>query len=134
MRQTFIGATGLALVAALVAISIGCGSSSPTSPKTTTETYSGTLTANTTNVVYFSTSAGGTLTATLTSITPVVTIGVGLGSAIGGACALQYANESFTQGTVWTTSVSGAGSFCLTIYDTGNVVQSTAYTVTLVHP
>ena len=85
----------------------------------------------------FSASSGGDVTVTLNSLSPLSTITVGIGLGISpatGLCNLQYSQETFKVGAVWETTLNAKGSYCVAIYDIGQVAQNTNYTLTVKHP
>jgi hypothetical protein len=84
----------------------------------------------------FTTQAAGTVTATLTSLSPdsTVTIGLALGTWNGSACQIVLANDSAIQGTVVTGTVSGIGNLCVWVHDVGMLADLTTFVVTVVHP
>jgi hypothetical protein len=108
---------------------------SPTSPATT-ETFEGTLNPNGAKTFPFTVLAAGTVTATLTTVSPdaSVAIGLALGTWNGAACQIVLANDSATQGTVVTGSASAAGNLCTRVYDVGNLTDVASFVVTVVHP
>jgi hypothetical protein len=121
---------------ALLASSVGCGSS-PTAPgQPVTDTFPGVLPAGNTNIYTFTTTAGGSITITLVSLSPVVTVEVNLGAVVNGGCNVEYANTGFTMGTQWVTSVNLAGTYCFSIDDLNlnNAPATLTYTFTVLHP
>jgi hypothetical protein len=135
-----------ALLCALGALAIACGSSSnPTTPTpvTTTDTFTGSVNQNGAKTHQFSTVAAGQVVATLKTVGPDATkpIGFAIGTfstdATGnGICQLVDAADIAIQGAVLTASASTAGKYCVRIYDTGSVTAATpfTYTITVVHP
>ena len=126
------------VLTALVA-GAACGSSSTTpttpTPTTTTETFTGTLNTNGAVSHPFSAAAAGTVTVTATTLDPVATIGLALGTWNGVACQIVIANDAATMGTTVTGTVTAAGSLCARVYDAaGSVTDPVAYTLTVVHP
>ena len=122
---------------------IGCGGEdpfeTPTNPgpaPTVTETFSGDLGRNGARTHNFSTSASGSVTATLTTLAPdsALVIGFSLGTWNGSFCNIVLANDAATQGTVVSGGVSSFGSLCVRIYDVGNVTEQVSYEITVVHP
>jgi hypothetical protein len=130
----------------VVALALGfwaCGNkstttspTSPTTPTTTTETFEGTLNPNGAKTFPFTIQAAGTVTATLTTVSPdaSVAIGLALGTWNGTACQIVLANDSATQGAVVIGSVSTAGSLCTRVYDVGNLTDVASFVVTVEHP
>jgi hypothetical protein len=111
-----------------------------TTTPTTTETFSGTLNMNGAATYPFTAGAGGTVTATLTSVAPdsTVPIGLSLGSWTGSSCQLSssIANDSATQGAVVTGTVTAAATLCARVYDVGKVpaAQPVNFSVSIAHP
>jgi ABC-type nitrate/sulfonate/bicarbonate transport system permease component len=133
-------ATRAAALACAAALLGACGSSTtPTTPTPTqvTDTLTGTVTQNGANTQTFTANAGGTVTATLTDLQPVdtVTIGFSIGTTIGTICQATLANDAATKGFSFTATAATAGTYCVRVYDVGNVTADTPvnYTVTVVH-
>lgn len=107
----------------------------PTAPATVTETFSGTLDRNGATTHSFTTD-GGTVTATLTTVSPdsETVVGVSLGTWNGLACQIVIANDRATQGTVVIALASGSGNLCVRVYDATGLIQATSYEVQVVHP
>ena len=108
----------------------------PTPPPTTTVSFSGTVNRNGGVTHDFATQASGTVTATLTALSPdsALVIGLALGTWNGAVCQIVLPNDRATQGTVVTGGVSALGALCVRIYDVGNIVDPVAYEITVVHP
>lgn len=110
---------------------------SPTTP-TVTETFTGTLTRNGASSTAFSATAGGTVTATLTTLEPdgTIPVGLSLGAWTGSACQVSgISNDAAVQGTVVTGTVTSAAALCVRIYDAAEKVSGTMnYTITVAHP
>jgi len=132
------------LVFSLAALAASCGDSTPTptspgTPSSTTETFTGTLTRNGAQTHQFGASAAGLITATLTTLTPdssaVVGLSLGTWNALSNVCQNILANDSATQGTVLTGNVSTTSALCVRIADsTGALPQPESYTITVSHP
>ena len=106
---------------------------------TVTQTFAGTLTRNGGDTYQFSSLSRGTITATLTILTPdgSLPIGVSIGTwnISTSSCQIILANDNATLGTSIVGSVSGVGDLCLRVYDAkGNVTTSQDYSVDVVHP
>ena len=101
-----------------------------------TETFSGDLGRNGARTHSFSTSASGSVTATLTALAPdsALVVGFSLGTWNGSVCNVVLANDAATQGTVVTGGVSSFGSLCVRVYDVGNITGQISYEVTVAHP
>lgn len=107
----------------------------PTTTVTTTETFTGTINPNGAATHSFVVTGGGTVTATLTTIAPADAVaGLSLGTWNGTGCQIVLANDNALLGNTVTGTVSSLGTLCVRISDTGKLVGSTDYTVTVVHP
>jgi len=121
---------------------VGCGDDTPDTPTqptppTVTDTFSGTLNANSGRTHQFAAAASGDVTATLTSLAPdsALRIGVSLGTWNGAACQIIVANDNATQSSQVVGRITTVGgSFCVRLYDVGNITQSISYEVQVVHP
>jgi hypothetical protein len=128
------------LVLVVLVAGAACGSKTPTTPTTptpttTTETFTGTLNKNGAVSHSFSVTVAGTVTVTATTLDPVATIGLALGTWNGVACQVVIANDAATMGTTVPGTATAAGSLCARIYDAaGTVTNPVAYTLTAVHP
>jgi hypothetical protein len=112
-----------------------CGSpAAPSAP--VTESLGGLLQPTGLNVHPFTAGAAGDVSITLTTIDalPAASLGIGLGTFEGGSCNVQYSYAGFKVGTLWTTAVGNKGSYCLAVYDTGQVTVKVNYAIKLVHP
>jgi hypothetical protein len=142
-----------AVLAALVALTAGCGTTTTTptpTPAQNTETFSGTLTPANSVVHSFTTLTGGAVKATLTSIGPdaTQTIGFSMGTynSTTGVCTVVFDNPAALQTTaVFNATASTIGFYCVRVYDNGNVKTLTdagtvsdsnpfTFTITVVHP
>jgi hypothetical protein len=132
------------LLCAIGALTPACGdTTTPAKPTPTpvTEPFSGTLTTNGAFTHQFSVTAAGTVTVTLTTVSPDATVAIGfqLGTwnSISLTCQAVISNDAALQGAVETGNAVTAGTFCVRIYDaTGTVKADTPvnYTVTVTHP
>jgi hypothetical protein len=117
----------------------GCSGSptQATAASTVTATFTGTLNQQGSNVYPFSVSQAGDVTATLTSVGPLTTLAIGFGigsyDSSTSTCALLTEDDNARQGDV----LGGAaqpGSYCVEVFDVGNVQTSATYSVQVVHP
>jgi hypothetical protein len=140
---TLHGSVLPALVAVLLATATGCGSdtTSPTaaSPATTTDTFKGTIAQSGTATNSFTVSATGTVTISLTAVSPLATmsLGVGIGTWDGTTCGTSMSsNTDARAGKTALAGTANAGNYCVRVYDSGNVPAdwSVDYTVEVVHP
>jgi len=139
MRRSF-GGVVLMLIVALAAA--GCDPADPTTPTTptppvvpVTETFAGALTVNGAVTYFFSAGTAGSVTATLTALSPeTVEVGLALGTWNGVICQVVLANDKAIQGSVVTGSVSATGTLCVRLYDVGKLTQSNTFELVVVHP
>jgi hypothetical protein len=107
-----------------------------TAPPITEPLFTGTLKTNGAATYPFTATAGGTVTATLTTLAPDATVGIGLsiGTWTGSACQVVIANDNAAQTAVITGTVTAAASLCVRVYDVGKLTAPADFTVTIVHP
>jgi hypothetical protein len=131
MRYPFASAL---LAVALTAVLGGC--SNPAGANgATTDTFNGTVTSTGFDSHSFTVSNSGDVVATLTALSPqtTITVGFGLGQPSSTGCSLYSYSESARIGTVLSGTIS-AGTYCVTVYDVGNIQGSDTYTLTVLHP
>jgi hypothetical protein len=127
-----------ALVVALP-LTAACGGSTttPTTPtaSTTTETFTGAVPAGGLAFNDFNVAQAGNLTATIVSLAPqtTITMGFGIGQPSTTGCTLISYDETARVGSVQQGTIN-PGTYCVELYDIGNVVNSVNYTVTVDHP
>jgi hypothetical protein len=115
-----------------------CGGSSATTPNPTatptTDTFTGTLAAGGVAAHAFTVAQAGTLTVALATLSPqtTITVGLGLGQPSGTTCSITSIDEKAKMGSVEQITVD-AGSYCVAIYDLGNVQTSDTFTITITH-
>lgn len=136
-------------IGALVVLltSLGCGETpaSTTAPSATT-TYTdvftgsvlqGAVSYGADNQNHFTVHEAGDITATITKLTPLDTITIGLGLGIydtaTSTCSLQLFGDTAKLNLALTASVGTAGELCVGVYDVGNIIDSIDYEVTIVH-
>ena len=132
----------LSILAVAVALATAaCGSDTPTTPTTpttvtVTDTFAGTLTPNGAASYQFTTATSGTLTATLATLAPnsSLIVGLALGTWSGNACQIILSKDSATQASFIQGQGSQASTFCVRIYDVGNVVDPATYEIQVNHP
>jgi hypothetical protein len=131
-----------ALIVGGVAAMAGCDddqtpiSPTPPTPVTVTDTFSGTINKNGAASHNFIANTVGTVTATLTTLTPdpELVVGFGVGTWNGTVCNVILARDRAVQSTVIYGNVNASGELCVRVYDVGNVVNTTDYTVEVIHP
>jgi hypothetical protein len=143
-RRRFIDVLVLGALAAAATVTLaGCSSdtTSVTTPSvtTSTETFSGSLTQSSTVIHAFSVTTKGSVTVSLTAVSPLSTmaLGVSLGSWSGTTCSSTLAeNKDARSGATALTGTAASGDYCVRVYDSGNVPSdwTVAYTVDVVHP
>jgi hypothetical protein len=123
-------------LAAVLGFAACGGSSTTTNPNapTTTDTFTGTLAAGGVDAHSFPVAQAGALTVTLTALSPQssITVGLGLGQPSGTSCSLYSTDETARMGSVEQTTLD-VGTYCVAIYDIGNVQGSDSYTLTVNH-
>jgi hypothetical protein len=138
-RRSASPVLGIAAAVIGLALTAACGGSTttPTTPTapTTTETFTGTVAAGGLAFDNFNVAQSGTLTATLVSLSPqaTITMGFGIGQPSTTGCTLISYDETSRVASVLQGSIN-PGTFCVELYDIGNVVNSDDYTVTVSHP
>jgi hypothetical protein len=138
---------GLLLVGVLALGASACSNNdtiTPTTPTTPTTPgnaiteppFTGTLRVNGAATYPFTATTAGTITATLSSVAPDATIGIGLsiGTWNGAACQIVIANDNATQTVAITGTVTAASSLCVRVYDVGRLTAPVDFNVTIVHP
>lgn len=120
---------------------VACGSSTTTAPTpatavTVTDTFAGTLTSNGAASYAFTTAASGTVTATLATLAPNTTlvVGMALGTWNGNACQIVLSKDSATQFSFIVGQASAANTYCVRIFDVGNVTDPATYELQVNHP
>jgi hypothetical protein len=137
MRRTLSG-----ILVLLAVVSAGCdndveNATTPTTPApTVTETFTGNVNVNGAVTHTFAVTAAGTVTATLTEITPLntVTVGFSLGTWNGTSCQVVMSKDDAIQANALIGTASGQGFLCARVYDVGKFTEAIGYTITVVHP
>jgi hypothetical protein len=137
----------LALVAALAFAMSGCGGSTPTEPTTpttptptVTETFEGTVTQNGKAEFSFPVPTPGDVTFVLATVAPLSTLTLGFGGGMWDAsantCTLNLTYTSVRQGSYFIANAPVAGTYCVRVWDVGNITESLTVTVTVavIHP
>jgi len=136
MSRLRILAVAMALGAAACGSDTPTTPTTPTTPVTVTDTFAGTLTANGAASYTFTTATSGQVTATLATLAPNSTliVGLALGTWSGNACQIVLSKDSATQFSFVVGQASQANTFCVRIYDVGNVVDPSTYEIQVNHP
>jgi hypothetical protein len=131
--------TAILGAASLLTLVSACGSGTTTptsvSPPEVTDTFSGTLAAGGSAFDTFTIAATGPITVTVVSLSPqtTITMGVGIGTPSAGSCVVAQSQENVKVG-VPLQGTFDPGSYCVLLYDLGNISGSDAYTITVQHP
>ena len=119
---------------------MACGASqdataAPT-PTPITENFSGAIDKNGAVTFTFTVAAPGTITASITSLSPVVTLAVGMsiGTWDGTVCSASLSNDNARVSDQLTGNTAVTGSYCIRVYDVGNVTATEQVAVTVMHP
>ena len=136
MSRLRILAVSMALGAAACGSNTPTTPTTPTTPVTVTDTFAGTLTPNGAASYTFTTATSGTVTATIATLSPDPTliVGLALGTWNGNACQIVLSKDSATQSSFLVGQGSQASTFCVRIYDVGNVVDPATYEIQVNHP
>jgi hypothetical protein len=127
----------------LSAIGYGAEASLPTTPTsapaTTTDSFSGSLTHSGSVTYSFTVAETGGVEVSLTSVDPLATLalGVDVGSWAGSACGTFCASTTNARrGLVALGGTAAAGTYCLRVYDPGNIPESYTvnFAIQVVHP
>lgn len=133
MKRLFSLVLALACAAAACSDPVAPAAPAPV-PPTITETFNGTLLVFGNNSHTFTVNQIGGLEVTLTGVTPGASVGLGVGTPSGATCLLI---QNFTVVAGPSKQLSGtatvAGSFCVAVFDVGNLVESVDYTITVLH-
>ena len=135
--------SGIILAASLV-LTGGCGkTTTPTTPTATpsvTDTFNADLAQQGSVTHNFKVNSTGEVTITLTSVSPLSTmaLGVGMMTSDGTNCGSTLTqNENARANAVAALQGTAAGgNYCVRVYDSGNIPVSTtvSYTITVLHP
>ena len=133
------------LVTAALPLCAACGSSSGTStvapsPVTTTESFTATLDQLGSVTNGFTVAAAGTVQVKLTDVEPLTTMALGVAVTTvnsGTICGSDIAqNTNAKSGTTALNGTAAAGTYCVRVFDAGNIPADTSvtYTVEVTHP
>jgi hypothetical protein len=122
----------------LAALALGGCDNSPTAPPLfTTETFSGSVGRLASSYHTFITGQSSQTVITINSFAPALTMGLALGTptptATGETCTVTIGQAAVQNGTTFQLPLDAA-TYCVMIFDIGNVTDSTvAYSVTVQH-
>jgi len=130
-------------LAALLILASGCGKSAAPSSGTFSETFNGTVTQGAVsfgdgNRNHFTVHRPGAVTATITALSPINTISIGLGlgvfDAATSSCSLQLLADAAKINLSLSGTAEAAGELCVGVYDVGDIHETAiTYVVTVVH-
>jgi hypothetical protein len=85
---------------------------------------------------HFNIATSGLITATLTRLDPVQTVGLSLGtwSEVQQICQPVLINDAATLNTAINGQASSLGAFCVRIYDSGHMTDPANYVIRVDHP
>ena len=142
MRYVFpVRLVALAMALTLAACDNGESPTAPTPNPTVTETFTGSITRNGSQLHAFAATAAGTVTATITAVDPADSpaFGFSMGTLdlITGVCTAVLTNRTATTSAVLTGNVVGITPLCLQLFDSSGTIPADIpvnYTLTVVHP
>jgi hypothetical protein len=84
----------------------------------------------------FSFATAGTIQVTLSQLTPSVVVGIGVGipRPDGGACNLSRSVETMAGSGPHLSVAADSGTYCVKIYDVGQIEDSATFSVIVTHP
>jgi hypothetical protein len=127
------------VVLGAVLIATGCGDPvAPTTPTpavpTVLDTFSDTLLVLGANTHQFTVSQIGGVKVTIPSIEPGASVGLGIGTPSLGSCAVvDHVTAVAGQAVQLSGTTTVPGSYCVLIYDLGNLVEPAVYTIDVLH-
>jgi hypothetical protein len=129
----------LAIVLGVALSAAGCSDPIPPTtptpaPASVSENFTGTLLPLGSNTHQFTVSQVGGIKLTLDSVVPAAAVGVGVGTPSGANCVLIQ-NLTVVAGPAMQISGTATitGTFCISVFDVGNLVESVDYSVTVLH-
>jgi hypothetical protein len=133
MKRILWAVLGAALVAAGCADPVAPATPVPVVP-TVTDTFSDTLLVAGSNTHQFTIGAVGGVKITLASLDPGAAVGLGVGTPSAGTCTvIDHVTAVAGKSVLLSGTATVPGSYCVTIYDLGNLVEPAAYTITVLH-
>lgn len=142
LRHAFPGRLVIVLIAGLFVTACDNGElPTPPSNPTFTETFTGSITRNGAQVHPFVATAAGTVTATITAVSPpdspLFGFSMGTFDPVTGVCTASVINQNATLSAVHSGIVVGISSLCLHLFDASGTIPADTpvnYTVTVVRP
>lgn len=131
------------LMTAALPVCGACGATSETptvapTPVTTTEAFTATIEQLGSTTHAFTVAAAGTVQVKLTAVEPLATMALGVAVTTGGtACGADIAkNDNARSGATVLSGTAAVGSYCVRVFDAGNIPSATTvtYSVEVTHP
>jgi len=116
---------------------LGGNPSSPSNNSPTTDTFSGSLAPGGAAVFGFSVATAGTVSVTLTTVSPATTapLALGVGPSSNGSCTIANSTSGVTAaGSPQLSTAQNAGNYCVKVSDPGSLATTSTVTVTVTHP
>ena len=135
MKWIFAVVLGTALLVTGCADPIPTPAPTPVSP-TIEESFSDTLIVFGANVHPFTVREVGGIKVIISNVDPSAAIGIGIGTpsvATGSCTVLSELTAVAGPGAQISGTATVTGSFCVKVFDVGNLVESVAYAVTVIH-
>lgn len=133
MKRILLTVLGAALFTAGCADPAAPVTPTPAVP-TVTDTFSDTLLVLGANTHQFTVSTIGGVKISLTSVEPGAAVGLGIGTPSLGSCSVIDHVDTVAGPSVQLFGTATVpGSYCVTIYDVGNLVEPAVYTINVLH-
>jgi hypothetical protein len=133
MKRILWAVLGAALVTAGCADPVAPATPVPTVP-TVTDTFSDTLLVAGVNTHQFTVTTIGGIKITLSSLDPSASVGLGVGTPSLGSCSvIDRVTTVAGQSVLLSGTATVPGSYCVTIFDLGNLVEPAVYTINVLH-
>jgi hypothetical protein len=133
MKRILWAVLGMALVTAGCADPVAPATPVPTVP-TVTDTFSDTLLVAGVNTHQFTVTTVGGVKITLSSLAPGASVGLGVGTPSIGSCSvIDHVTAVAGQSVLLSGTATVPGSYCVTIFDLGNLVEPAVYTINVLH-
>jgi hypothetical protein len=133
MKRILVAMLGASLLAAGCADPVAPPTPVPV-PATLPEFFTGTLLVNGANTHQFTVNQIGSLKVTLNSVAPSAALGIGVGTPSQGSClVVNNLTTVADPGVQMSGTATIIGTFCVEVFDVGNLVEPVTYTVTVLH-
>jgi hypothetical protein len=133
MKRILWAVLGAALFTAGCADPVAPTTPTPAVP-TVTDIFSDTLLVLGANTHQFTVAAVGGVKVSLASLQPGALVGLGVGTPSTGSCSVIDHIQAVAGAAVQLSGTATVpGSYCVVIYDLGNLVEPTAYTINVLH-